>query len=283
MLQADEHILWRARFVSALELLAAAGARMPFGVADPILCGSSAMELYTGSLWPVGDLEVIASDARALTAQLFAVGFRWSDRPRQVERGPWHPEFEIGIDIIEDREAPCAAEEMNRLVVVLDQAPSARIATVSLKIVGIEDLIIQQVRYWLRDGAALGDSAARVQALIDLGREGICGPLDVGYLQGSVSTRASKYRRLGGDRNSSSSLQHIQYCRGMAEKVKPLMGGGQFLIGTAAGTHEVAQFIVGSAESAGRSWALESAHGAVAALHATLVLFQPVITGHGLG
>jgi hypothetical protein len=63
MQQAADQTHWRTNFLSALALLAQAGARLPFGVPDPVLCSGSAVELYTGGLWSAADLEVVASDA----------------------------------------------------------------------------------------------------------------------------------------------------------------------------------------------------------------------------
>lgn len=178
---------WRKNFLSALDLLAQASARLPFGVPDPVLCGRSAVDLYTGGLWPAADLEVVGSDARLLTFELFAVGFRWSDRPRHAERGVWHPELEIGVDVIEARAAPTVAEETNVLVAVLDLDPSGPTDEASLKVVGIEDLIVQQVGYWFRDGAPSGAMAAQVQALVGLGQNGVGGPFAASYLQRRLS------------------------------------------------------------------------------------------------
>ena len=87
----DDHALWRDNFVGALQLLGLAAARLPVGVPDPILCGASAVALYTGDLWPVDELQVIAADTRPLTAELFAAGFRWTQRPLYLGRGLWHP------------------------------------------------------------------------------------------------------------------------------------------------------------------------------------------------
>ena len=145
MQQARHRTRWRRNFLSALELLARASTRLPFGVPDPVLCGESAVELYTGGLWSAADLEVIGTDTRSLTSELFAVGFRWSDRPRQPERGLWHPDLRIGIDITEARAAPSIAEPPNTLVVVLDLDPSLSRDEASLKVIAIEDLIVQQV------------------------------------------------------------------------------------------------------------------------------------------
>jgi hypothetical protein len=183
MQQAADQTQWRRNFLSALALLAQAGARLPFGVPDPVLSGGSAVELYTGGLWSAADLEVVASDARKLAVELFAVGFRWSERPRYAGRGLWHPELQIGMNIIEPRAAPSVAEQANRLVVVLDLERSGPTDGVSLKVVGIEDLIVQQAGCWLRDGAPSGELAALLQALVGLGRAGVGGPLDARYLQ----------------------------------------------------------------------------------------------------
>jgi hypothetical protein len=173
---------WRPSFLSALQMFGQAAARLPFGVPDPVLCGGSAVELYTGGLWVAADLEVVTSDARLLTAELFAVGFRWSERPRQAERGLWHPELQIGIDISEASGAPSVAEQLNRLIVIVDLEPSRQIDVASLKVVGIEDLIAQQVGCWLMDGTPSGELAGRLQALVGLGRQRVGGPLDAGYL-----------------------------------------------------------------------------------------------------
>ena len=190
---------WRTRFLGALQLFAQAGARLPLGVPDPVLGGGSALELYTGGLWAASDLEVIAADVRRLTAELFAVGFRWSDRPGHAARGLWHPELQIGINIVEGYAAPSAAEQSNRLVVTLGREPPRLTEVVSLTVIGIEDLIAQQVGCWLRDGAPAGDFATRVQALVGLGREGVGGSFRAGYLQ----------RRLARETNGEVVLEDL--------------------------------------------------------------------------
>jgi hypothetical protein len=82
---------------------------------------------------------------------------------------------------------------------------------------------------------------------------------------GSVSARASKYSWLneGGD---FSGFQHSQNRCGAAKEVEPAVVGGDLLIGTGTGTEKVTQLVVGPAEFASRSWALEPAHRTVAAL-----------------
>jgi hypothetical protein len=66
--------LWRTNFIESLHLLAQAAARLPLGMPEPILCGASVIELYTGGLWPGPGIELLASDTRQLAATLFAVG-----------------------------------------------------------------------------------------------------------------------------------------------------------------------------------------------------------------
>jgi hypothetical protein len=183
MQQAGNRTHWRANFLDAMKALAQAGARLPLGVPDPVLYGASAIELYTGGLWPATDLEVLAAEARLLTAELFAVGFRWSERPRHTARGLWHPELEIGIDIIEAGAAPSVAERSNRLIVAIDLVRSGPADVVSLKVVGIEDLLVQQAGCWLVDRSPPGEAATRLQVLLGVGREGVGGPLRTGYLQ----------------------------------------------------------------------------------------------------
>src|SRR3954468_11913496 len=115
-----DRALWRANFVGTLHLLGQAALRQPLGIPDPVLCGAAAVELYTGGLWPASALNVFAEDPRALTAALFAVGFRWTQRPRHVGRGLWHPDLRIGIDVIEDL-SPCGlAGRSNTLTIAID-------------------------------------------------------------------------------------------------------------------------------------------------------------------
>ena len=137
---------WRRKFVATLQLLAGAAVRQPFGPPDPVLCGGAAVRLYTGDLWSAGCLEVFTAAPQPLIAELFAAGFRWTGRPRLADRGLWHPELQIGIDVI-DHVQRGLAQPSNTLTVALDlgaTGPADR-ELVSLKVVGIEDLIVSEV------------------------------------------------------------------------------------------------------------------------------------------
>jgi hypothetical protein len=181
----DDHALWRDDFVGALQLVGQAAARLPFGVPDPILCGASAVALYTGDLWPVGELQVVAADARPLTAELFAVGFRWIRRPLHLGRGLWHPQLQIGADVIEDHALSASAEFLNVLSVTVDW-PLSELAgdkLASIKVVGIEDLIVEQAADWLARRVPTGEVATKSRVLVTLAQSGVGGRFRGEYLQ----------------------------------------------------------------------------------------------------
>ena len=177
-----DQALWRASFIGALRLVGEAAARLPVGASDPILCGESAVELYTGGLWASDDLELYVVQPRLLTAELFAVGFRWTHSPRYVGRGLWHPDLQIGVKITEDHASLGLAELANLLTIAMDGEPVDRVRT-SLKVVGIEDVIAEQVASWRAHRVPSAQSTTRIQVLIALARRGIGGPFRAGYLQ----------------------------------------------------------------------------------------------------
>ena len=176
----DEGPPWRANFVGALQVLAKAAARLPYGVPDPVLCGAAAMALYTGGFWPACALEVRA-DARALNAELIALGFYWRERPPHGVQGLWHPELELGIDIVESAGSLAPAERSNLLTVTLD-ADGSDTREKRLRVIGIEDLITTQIVRWLGQGARHGEASTAIQMLVGLGQAGIGGRFRAGYL-----------------------------------------------------------------------------------------------------
>lgn len=182
---ANDATSWRESFVAALNVLAQAAARLPVGVLDPALSGASAVELYTGGLWSTRDVELLCDEARPLIIELFTAGFRWTTRSQSVRRVLWHPELQVRVDLAERREPLGGAEQANALVVAVDLRSTGQAGSepLSLKVVGIEDLIVRLVVGWLRDGAVSGEAAAKLQTLVGLAREGVGGPLRAGYLQ----------------------------------------------------------------------------------------------------
>jgi hypothetical protein len=190
MNQTNDRTSWRESFITALNVLAEATASQPVGALDPALSGASALELYTGGLWPTCDVELLCVEPRPLMIGLFASGFRWVKRPRSVGRVLWHSELQIGVNLVERREPLGVAERANALAVAIDLTPTGRAQRepLSLKVVGVEDLIARQVGAWLRDGAGSGEAAAKLQTLVSLAREGVGGLLRVGYLQRRLSS-----------------------------------------------------------------------------------------------
>ena len=174
---------WQRNFVATLQLLARAATRQPLGHPDPVLCGAAAVRLYTGDLWSAGCIEVFATEPRTLITELFAAGFRWTGRPKVADRGLWHPELQIGIDVIDPVQRGLV-QESNTLTVALDLGVTATAdqELVSLKVVGIEDLIVEEAACMWRHGAPSGEAAARAYVLAGLGRAGVGGRLRAGYL-----------------------------------------------------------------------------------------------------
>jgi hypothetical protein len=177
--------LWRVNFVNAVRSLGTAVARLPFGVPDPVICGATAVELYSGGLWSSSNLEVLAVEARPLVTELFAVGFRWTERPLRRDTGLWHPKFAIGVDIIEGLADLDWAAQSNVLRVALNESLHDTTGGTRewLNVVGIEDLIVRQITSWMAGRAPGDDTPACIDVLDALGRAGVGGRLRVGYLQ----------------------------------------------------------------------------------------------------
>jgi hypothetical protein len=78
--------------------------------------------------------------------------------------------------------------------------------------------------------------------------------------------------RLGG-------LQQAHYGRSATEEAEPAVVGGSMLMRAGAGAEEeeVAQFIVASTESVGRSWALEPTHRLISTFDATVILLHAIV------
>ena len=174
--------LWRENFIDALRLVGQASARLPFGVPDPVLHGSSAIELYTGGLWSAADLDLYTLEPRPLIAELFGMGFRWAERPRSGGRGLWHPEVHIGINIFSGGASSDLAKLSNVLTVINDLDLEQH-AQASLKVIGIEDLIVAQVAGCSMFRTPFSEAASLTRVLVALAREGVGGRFRAGYLQ----------------------------------------------------------------------------------------------------
>jgi hypothetical protein len=101
--------------------------------------------------------------------------------------------------------------------------------------------------------------------------------VDDSSISGSVNARAGKYSWYDEGRDLSGGFQHTQNRCDAAKESKPTIVGGDLLIGSAAGTEKVTQLVVGPAEFAGRSWALEPAHLTVSVFDAAMILLEALI------
>ena len=114
------------------------------------------------------------------------MGFRWAERPRSGGSGLWHPELQIGINIGSGGEPSDLAELSNVLTVINDLDLEQR-AQASLKVIGIEDLIAEQVVGCLMLRTPFSETASLTRVLVALAREGVGGPFRAGYLQRRVT------------------------------------------------------------------------------------------------
>jgi hypothetical protein len=177
--------LWRQNFIEALHLVGQAAGRLPIGIPDPVLCRAAAIELYTGGLWSTATLALRTIAARSLTRELFEVGFRLRHSSPASARGLQHPELKIGIDFVEDDATPAAAWATNIVWVAIDRriAATAEGEPVSVKVVGVEDLIVEEAVNWLALRGSSEEVAARLGVLAELGQEGVGGGFRADYLE----------------------------------------------------------------------------------------------------
>ena len=176
--------LWRPSFRKGLHLIGRAVARLPYGAAEPILCGASAIEFYTGGLWMSADFTLLTSNSPALYAELLKEGCRWNDRRCTEGRGLWHPSLHFGVRV---RDEP-PSEARRRLNILTVRGPFTRlpppdVADVTIQVIGIEDLIAEEIAGLASRYAMAGEAAERIETLVDFGRAGVGGRFRAGYLQ----------------------------------------------------------------------------------------------------
>jgi hypothetical protein len=94
----------------------------------------------------------------------------------------WHPELQLGVSVTEDH-APLGPAELANLLTIATDGDLADRRRASLKAIGIEDVIAEQVASWRTDRVPSAQAATRIQVLVALARRGIGGPFRAGYLQ----------------------------------------------------------------------------------------------------
>lgn len=134
------------------------------------------MELYSGGLWPAPQVELLTADARPLQAELTETGFRPDECAPSDLRTLWHPALDRGISI-------AVRPSVDGNLVAVEFGTSGLHDTTSIRVVGIEDLITDQITDLLRQGGRRSDIMTLVQVLFELGRAGVAGPFRQAYLQ----------------------------------------------------------------------------------------------------
>ena len=211
-------------FHAALTLLGRAVNRLPFGVTEPVLVGCSALELYSGGAWRYGELELVINKPRALNAALMAEGFRWTDRPRHLTRGLWHPHLQIGAEIVAHELPDGATDPVATITVELDASEETGSEPIRLRVIGIEDLVTQLASEWVEDGGSCVELAQQMRTLMELGQAGVGGPLRIDYLRHRLASVTAGEVDL--DVSQTLSRQHHEGARRItATKMQAIIHG----------------------------------------------------------
>jgi hypothetical protein len=172
----DAPDFWRKDFLATLRLIGSAAARLPYGAPEPVLGDQAAVELYSGGLWAARQVELLTTEARRLRAELMETGFRRDECSPPDVRNLRHPWFDRGVNII--TRAPIDAN-----VVAVEIGTAGRQDVTTIRVIGIEDLIADQIMGWLGQGGRRGVITTLIQVLTELGRSGVAGPFRPAYLQ----------------------------------------------------------------------------------------------------
>jgi hypothetical protein len=183
MHESDALEIWRKDFGAALRLIGWAAARLPYGMPEPVLGGQAAVELYSGGLWlPARQVELLTTDPSRLRLELMKMGFRPGECSSSDARNLWHPTIDrcmsIGI-----------RPPLDVNVVAVEIGSSGGHNPTTIRVVGIEDLIADQISSWLKKDGRRSEITMLVQVLVELGRAGVGGSFRPAYLQRRLAQR----------------------------------------------------------------------------------------------
>ena len=91
-------------------------------------------------------------------------------------RNLWHATIERGVSIT-------VRPPVDANVVAVEIGSCGRHDATTIRVVGIEDLIADQISGWLRQVGGKREITTLVQVLVELGRAGVAGPFRPAYLQ----------------------------------------------------------------------------------------------------
>ncbi len=168
---------YRPQFVAALRRLGEASRSLgERGAPRPILVGGAAAEFYSGGRFLTGDLDLVAPYQAEVEAALERDGF---ERGHGFGRGLWHPELNVGVEVVGDALMDGHADRDRTTVVDLGDG-------LEIELIAAEDLIADRIAQF--DADPRGDRERLVQAqqlyLV------LAADLDDGYLDRRIQTEA---------------------------------------------------------------------------------------------
>lgn len=102
---------FRREFEQALRLIGEAFADLKAQDKPiPVIVGGAAVEFYTGGMITTGDFDFVSADQPAIETALEKVGFRREHRAGHSMRGLYHPDLNIGAEVVSSRLLDGAAD-----------------------------------------------------------------------------------------------------------------------------------------------------------------------------
>lgn len=114
--------VFRPEYVEALSIVARACEDMVAqGYQYPILVGGGAVEFHVRGPVGSGDFDFVTEEQRVFETALVSHGFRREDRPGWLLAGLYHPEIDLGVQVVSGRLIDGKSDEQRvRLVTIKD-------------------------------------------------------------------------------------------------------------------------------------------------------------------
>lgn len=136
---------FRPEYLHALELLGRACVRVQArGISPPVLVGGAVVEYYTGGAYTSGDFDLQTSAEPPFIEELLALGFRHEDRTGRMLKGFYHPDFDLGVELVSGQLFDGRADR--------SRLHNVRLADDSLiRVASAEDIVADRVGQYLSD------------------------------------------------------------------------------------------------------------------------------------